>query len=342
MFQYPINVSASGTILLGKNICCDGFYRKASIRVQTHVHDDHMGGFSTSKGFQDILMSKLTNQLLISEFDADLLIRQNIKALDYGVPTRFNNETVTLLPNDHMLGSVQVAVELKNGLKLGYSSDFNWPIDTVMKVDALVVDSTYGSPKRKRNYSQKDVDDCLIDLVNSKSKSGPVYIKAYRGTLHRALQVLSGNVNCAFLGSANLCTEVSVYLSHGFCSDPVISTNSDYGKECKKSGTRYIEFLGKGDKPPIEIESGTMILLSAYMADLSEPLLGYSNRSYRVAMTNHADFDGTLEYIKATGAKFVLTDNTRGHAVELAEEIKKRLNIAAEASVLQYSNEWGS
>lgn len=68
---------------------------------------------------------------------------------------------------------------------------------------------------------------------------------------------------------------------------------------------------------------------------------GFSERGYSVALSNHADFEGTLEYIIATGAKRVVTDNTRGNGVELALAIQKRLGIEAKPSSNLDSREWG-
>ena len=58
---------------------------------------------------------------------------------------------------------------------------------------------------------------------------------------------------------------------------------------------------------------------------------------------DHADFDGTLAYIKATGAKYVISDNSRGgHACELAMEIKNQLGIEANPSTNSITYEWGT
>ena len=51
----------------------------------------------------------------------------------------------------------------------------------------------------------------------------------------------------------------------------------------------------------------------------------YSDRAYKVALSNHADFHDTLAYVEATGAEKVVTDNTRNHGVELAIAINERL-----------------
>src|SRR5437870_366075 len=136
MNPFPLEVSPSGAILMGKRICCDGFHRDFAVRIQTHIHDDHMEHFETSKGFQDILMSEPTKKLLLREFNADLDFRQNIKAVKLHAPQKLSGEIVTLVSSGHMLGSVQVAVQLKNGVRLGYSGDFQWPLEKVIKVDA--------------------------------------------------------------------------------------------------------------------------------------------------------------------------------------------------------------
>ena len=73
-----------------------------------------------------------------------------------------------------------------------------------------------------------------------------------------------------------------------------------------------------------------------------KPVYEYSERSFAVALSNHADFHGTIEYVKATEAQVVITDNTRGgKAVELAMEIQRRLNICAKPSSNFLSREWG-
>jgi hypothetical protein len=116
--RFPIDVMGSGGVLLGSNVVCDGFHCERRFRVQTHVHDDHMADFDTSKGFQDLLMSCETYTLLASEFNADIPIRDNIIPLAYGVPRDIGCGHVTLLPSDHMLGAVQVVTETASGTRL--------------------------------------------------------------------------------------------------------------------------------------------------------------------------------------------------------------------------------
>jgi hypothetical protein len=105
---------------------------------------------------------------------------------------------------------------------------------------------------------------------------------------------------------------------------------------------RYIYICDtRKHNPAISLNSLVTIQLSAYMTSHKHPVLEFSNKSYRVALSGHADFDGTLAYINATGAEEIITDNTRaGHAIELAEEIKSRLNINARPSSNELINDW--
>ena len=339
--KYPIDVRASGAVTLGPDVSCDGFLRAAKLRVQTHVHQDHMRDFHTSKGYQDILLSKPTRDLLISEFNFDLSSRINIKALNLQEPYGFGKSSVELLPNDHILGSVQVQVELDDGMRVGYSGDFAWPLDNVIQVDGLVVDSTYGSPNSIRNYSQGDCEAQFLMLSRQLLSRGPVYIKAHTGTLHRAMQLLSTELDVPLVGSSRLCREVDVYRQYGYAITPVASWEVPEGQALLKEG-RVIRLFGKGDKYPVDTGGATHIALSAFFTRPDQPVVEYSSNSYAVALSNHADFHGTLEYIQATGAQYIVTDNTRGvHGYTLALEVRNRLGLAARPSSNFMSPVWG-
>ena len=339
--KYPIDVRASGAVTLGPDVSCDGFVRAAKIRVQTHVHQDHMRDFHTSKGYQDILLSKPTRDLLISEFNFDLPSRINIMALDPREPCGFGKSSVQLLPNDHILGSVQVQVELDDGMKVGYSGDFAWPLDNVIQVDALVVDSTYGSPGSVRNYSQGECEAEFLSLSSKLLSKGPVYIKAHTGTLHRAMQLLSTELDVPLVGSSRLCREIGVYRQYGYAIGPVASWEGPEGQALLKEG-RVIRLFGKGDKYPVDTGRAAHIALSAFFTRPDQPVLEYSSGSYNVALSNHADFYGTLDYIHATGAQYVVTDSTRGvNGHRLAHEIQNRLGLAARPSSNFKSPVWG-
>ncbi len=333
MRRWGIDVFDTGAVRLGANTVCDGYATGYSFRVQSHVHDDHMAGFNKSKGEQDLFMSPETLRLLISDLNEELEYRDNLIAVERGTRKRLNDgTTLTLLPSGHMLGSCQVAVESSSGIRYGYSGDFAWPLEDVIQVDQLVVDSTYGSPTSVRRYTQDEAESCLLEVVCQSLRRGSVHIKAHRGTIERVHHVIAGNVGVPVLASAQLMGEVDVYRDYGFGAEELVAVDSEIGRALVRDRS-YVRLYSKGDSFRNELLEGTCITCSAYMVNTDHPLLRFSDRAYRVALSNHADFEGTLAYVKATGAKRVVTDNTRGHGVELAIAISQRFRgVRAEPS----------
>lgn len=341
MTDLNINVLASGAVCLGTEVVCDGFSAERPYRVQTHIHDDHMGNFNRSKGSQNIILSPETYDLLVAEHNADLSYRDNLHRIDRDDEYVLNSGSkLSLIPSGHMLGSCQVLLEQPDGFRIGYSGDFGWPIDDVIKVDVLVVDSTYGSPRSIRRYTQAEAERCLLEVVCQRLRYGPVHVSAYRGTIERVLQVLDGRIEVPILASDRLVKEVEVYQTYGFTTGVLKSLDSDVGQAAMKEHS-YIRLYSKGDGFGNEQINGTSVTCSAYMVDPGHPLMIQSDRSYRVALSNHADFHETLAYVEKTGAKRVITDNTRNHGVELAIAINNSLQgVCAEPSTNLHEPDW--
>ena len=335
-----VDVLDSGAVCLGANVVCDGFVDGYRFRVQTHLHDDHMSDFDRSKGLQDLFFSPETFALLVAERNADLEYRTNLFCVRRGFPHHLDDGSLLkLLPSEHMLGACQVAVELPNGLRIGYSGDFGWPLEDVIGVDELVVDSTYGNPDSIRRYTQEEAEQCLVGLVCERLRHGSVHVNAYRGTIERVLHLLGGNVGVPIVATRRLVREADVYREHGFAAGGLVAIDSDDGRDALE-GRAYVRLYSKGDRFGNERIEGTSVTISAYMADRSHPLMTYSDRAYKVALSNHADFAGTLEYVRATGAKRVVTDNTRNHGVQLARALRNHLGVDAEPSSNRIGPRW--
>ena len=321
-----VDVLESGAVCLGTNIVCDGFAQGCSFRVQTHAHDDHMGDFNKSKGLQDFLLSPETYALLIAEYNADLEYRENFRPIERGLTHELEDgSTLLLSPSNHMLGACQVAITLTDGRTVGYSGDFGWPLDHVIEVEELVVDSTYGSPGSVRGYRQDEAEACLAEVVRTRLRYGSVHIRAHRGTVERVLQVLGDDIGVPILASDRLIKEVEIYQAHGFAVGALVALDSDNGRHALGQRS-YVRLYSKGDGFRNEMIEGTTVICSAYMVDLGRPLREFSERAYSVALSNHADFDETLAYVEATGARTVITDNTRNKGCELAIALNQRLH----------------
>lgn len=336
-----VDVRASGAITLDDAVSCDGFAEDYSIRVQTHVHTDHMCEFNSSKGVQDILVSHATLELLYVEYNADLPIRSNILPIHLNHATSFNNCQLRLLDNGHMLGSVQVELLCPDGFRCGYSGDFAWPLDEVIEVDELVLDSTYGSPASIRKYTQQQANNRFIELVVDRLRAGPVFIRAHRSTLQRAISCLDDAVKNPIITSSRLFEELEVYKRYGYSLTKIYDDSTEEASMARSDGS-YIRLFETRERMPSGINKATSIILSAYMNRLDDPVFEYSEKSYCVALSDHADYNETLEYVRATGAKKVMTDNSRGgHGVELALALRRELGIDAVPSKNKYVRAWG-
>jgi hypothetical protein len=84
--------------------------------------------------------------------------------------------------------------------------------------------------------------------------------------------------------------------------------------------------------------------LTKYRVAGQDPLIQLTDNRYRIGFSNHADFDQTIEYIRSTGARLVVTDCVRAskgregennYAVQLADSVRciGRINhISAESA----------
>lgn len=189
-----------------------------------------------------------------------------------------------------------------------------------------VIPGAFGNIAKTRRKAR------LLEVVCERLRYGSVHIKAHRGTIERVLHVVAGKVGVPLLGSARLCREIHVYQDHGFAVGELDAIDSDLGRQAIKARS-YVRLYSKGDGYGNELPEGTTIECSAFMVRTDEPVLRFSSRAFRVALSNHADFEGTLAYVKATGARTVVTDNTRNHGIDLAVAINAYLDgVRAEPS----------
>lgn len=333
-------ILSAGAVVLSDRVVCDGFLHTAKVRVQSHVHDDHMDGFAACK-IQTIVCSPGTKSLLVAEFNADLPYRRNLVELSLGGTDLIEGAEIELQDAGHMLGSVQTAVTHEDGYRTGYSGDFSWPLDAPIQVDELIVDSTYGSPDSIRAYDQDQAEARFVQRVLEKAKETSVLVHAHRGTLQRAVALLDDATRMPLLASARQVLESRVYADRGLVQALLIDESSPEGREALRSG-RYVKFVGKGDYRAEPRPGQYKITLSAFMVPNGDPVLEISEGACRIALSNHADFNGTLEYVRATGAKRVFTDNVRGpHGVALAIALRERLGIEAQPAEPVIQRAWG-
>lgn len=162
--------------------------------------------------------------------------------------------------------------------------------------------------------------------------------------MERAVALLDQVCHVPLLVSSRHIREFEVYKSFGYPVGEYIELESEIGQQIIKHEIYVlVTSLRTSTNFPYQPIAETTITLSAAMANPKSPMEERTvngRTSYSLSMSNHADFNGTVEYIKATGARFVVTDNSGGRggkAVELANYIRYGLGIESRPSSGQFS-----
>ena len=338
--MHDVEVSYNKAVRLGPKVTCDGFDIDRPIRVQTHWHYDHMNGFGPSKR-GELVMSRWTMDLL-KEKHPDLAIRANVHVPRLGESYEVDGTQIKLESSSHCLGAVQAAVKLSDGKWVGYSGDFSYPLDNVIQVDELVVDATYGDPGTNRSYSQLEAEEALCEQVQLALREGPVQVFAQGGVAERALAVLHEVIDgIPVLAGKHMCHAAKVYRLASYPLPRVYSADSDRGLSIIRDG-RYVRLWGLGQSMPNDSLPGTGFRLTKFAAD--EAIRQEGHRLFRVGLSNHAGFDGTMRYVERTGARFVLTDGSRSSdqkARALAAAIERELEVDARPATPQPTLQYG-
>jgi putative mRNA 3-end processing factor len=329
-FNHKVSITKTRGILLGRYVACDGTTIDRPIAVISHAHGDHTEEFESALASCDaVLMTPATKDLLIADRGNWLLRRRNLIGLPYQKPFTYKDETITLYPATHMLGSCQVLFENKDRTRTVYTGDFNYPNTPVIEADILVVEATYGDPHDIRTHDRKYLINKLVSLIEDELKrQKPVYVFSYPGKIQSLMNILNNaGVNIPFLATRKDIKMAEIYNKYGMNTGNILDIGTKEAYNIQKGTQPFISFHRIGSIVP-EAEKCLTIRASAVMAkeDFYQPRKNY----YVVALSDHADFNGLFEYVKKSGAKLVIADSSRcGKAEVLTREIKKRLGVDA-------------
>ena len=324
-------VSQRGAVLLGDSVACDAFDADRPLRVVTHAHADHLVGLRRSlKSCDKVLMTAATRDLIGVVNGSLPLDDGTVKILDYGETFEYGDERVTLVKADHILGAAQVLVENSTGNRVAYTGDFRVDgTEPLMDCDTLVVEATYGSPWFKRAF-KVNVKELLVSMVEERLRQGTVYVFGYYGKLQEVMQILRrADVCVPFVMPERVYHVSKICGAHGMqLGDFTLSTEKE-GKELLDEDLPCVAFYHMNTRKKVGLNS-SRICVSGW--EFRSPSRQIGEREHLIALSDHSDFNGLLEYVKRSKPKRVITDNYRvSHGVTLAKEISKRLGIPAVA-----------
>jgi putative mRNA 3-end processing factor len=323
------SVTRRGAILLGKSVACDAYHEKRPLRIVTHAHADHTGGLRWSlRECQKVLMTKPTRDL-INVLEDTLGSRiDDIETLEYRKPIRFEGEKITLFKAEHILGAAQVLVESEEGERVAWTGDFKVEGTTpVLDCDTLVVESTYGSPMCRRSFDV-DVQKLLVHMVEERLKAGVVYVFGYHGKLQEIMQILhDSDVSVPYVMPEKVYEVSKVCERHGMRLGCLTLSSQKEAKTLLDENLPCVAFYHMNSRGRVGLNN-ERICVSGW--EFRKPCRRISEKEHIIALSDHSDFDGLIEYVRQAKPKRVVTDNhAGGHGETLAKEIKRRLGIPA-------------
>jgi putative mRNA 3-end processing factor len=321
-------VTKNGAVLLGDNVACDAFDTRP-IRIVTHAHADHLYGLRKSiKCCQKVLMTKATRDLCETLNPSLKLHEKTVHPLEYNKPLKFGGEKITLLKADHILGASQVLVEDAGGIRIAWSGDFRLEGTQAVDCDVLVVEATYGSPSCRRSF-EVDVRELLVEMVEKRLRGGAVYVFGYHGKLQEVMQILrNADVEVPFVMPERVYEVTKVCEKHGMNLGCLSLSSDKDGHTLLDNNLPCVAFYHMNQRQHVGLHNAR-ICVSGW--EFQKPCRQIGDREHLIALSDHSDFDGLIEYVKRTRAKQVITDNFRSNGDALAKEINRRLGVSATA-----------
>ncbi len=323
------DVTDKGAILLGRHVACDA-HETRPLRVVTHAHADHMNGLQQSlKNCNTVVMTPATKDLIDVLKGSRFLLKGNVKAIEYDKPLTYDDERLTLHRVDHILGAAQVLVEDAEGTRILYTGDFRIADTPVIQSDVLVIEATYGNPWRTRSFEHQ-AKHSLISIVEKGLKQGPVYVFGYHGKLQEVMQILhEARIKAPFIMPERILQVSQIHQKHGArINRPLFSTAHQIQSTLQEE-TQYVAFYHMNWRKKAGLDKFRVCVSGWEFNSLCRQT---GEKEYVVALSDHSDFKGLLEYVMQSKPKLVITDNYRaGDAEALAKQVEKQLGIKAKA-----------
>jgi putative mRNA 3-end processing factor len=266
--------------------------------VITHAHSDH-----ARWGSKHYLCHTLSLPLL------KLRLGENsYQAAEWDQPVYINGVKVSLHPAGHIIGSSQVRVEYNNEVWV-FSGDYKTANDGIsgifepVRCHTFITESTFGLPIYNWK-SQEDVYEEIRNWINSNKEHGrsSVLLAYSLGKAQRVLTAISETAERIFVHGAIWNTHQAL-VGAGIDLPEVIRIQDDTPKDLLKGAVVIA--------PPSAEGSPWIRRFSPYAVGICSGWMQVRGNARRrnadagFVLSDHADWNGLLSAVKATGAEKV-------------------------------------
>lgn len=304
-------------------------WQPVDLAVTTHGHADHV-----KWGNKAYLCHDLTRPILNQRLGADLAI----ETLPYNKQVTINGVKLSLFPAGHVIGSSQIRLEYKGEVCV-VSGDYKVEYDGIstafepVKCHTFVSESTFGLPIYK--WQTQDVIFKQIQnwVSDNHDKGKTSVLVAY--SLGKAQRLISNLADyCQIYVHNSIANLNEGFIKAGVNLPETIRITPELKKETLQKGIVIV--------PPAMAEGKWIkTLQQAATGVCSGWMQVRAGRRWRsadagFALSDHADWPGLIQAIKATEAEKVFV--THGFTATFAKYLNE-IGIAAEEVKTQYGSE---
>jgi putative mRNA 3-end processing factor len=306
------------------------FYIDASGKVErnivTHAHSDH-----ARPGHISYLAHKSSKPLLTARLGK----KANIQALEYGTALSMNGVKVSLHPSGHIYGAAQVRVE-NEGEVWVVSGDYKLEDDHLsvpfeaIKCHNFVTECTFGLPV----YCWPDQDEVYEKINNwwRQNTSEGITSILYGYSLGKSQRIIK-NIDHGI-------GPVFVHRTVGTMNDAIIADGGDLPVTTTLTENMDAQMIqGNLIIAPPSFTSGPMVRgLAPFSVAMASGWIqsgrNMGSLDFGFVLSDHADWNGLLTAIKATGAGRVIT--MHGYTRELTRWLNENGTNSIEIGDLKH------
>lgn len=304
-------------------------WRPVDRAVITHAHSDH-----ARAGSRHYLCHHLTLPIL------QLRLGQHAyQSVDWNEPVWINGVRISLHPSGHIIGAAQIRVEYKGEVWV-VSGDYKTENDGIsgsfepVTCHTFITESTFGLPVY-RWQPQEVIFQQMRDWIekNQQQDRASMLIAYSLGKAQRILQAISPITNNIYVHGAIWNTH-QVLLDNGIQLPAVHRITNETNKADLK-GAVIIAPPGAEDSPWTKrLPSFRTAICSGWMQVRGQARRSRSDMGF--ALSDHADWNGLLSAVKATGASKVFV--THGFQSVFSRYLNE-IGIEAAEVITQYGEE---
>jgi len=298
--------------------------------IITHGHSDH--AYFGHKYYLCHTDTKPILQLRLGE--------NNYQTLQWNEPIYFNSVKVSLHPAGHIIGSSQIRVEC-NGEVWVVSGDYKIEDDGLsgkfepVKCNTFITESTFGLPIYKWK-PQQEIYDNIINWINKNKENGKAsMLLAYSlGKAQRVLQAIKETTQTIYAHGA-IFNMQQMLIDAGWNIAKVVRVTPETPKELLRGAVVIA--------PPSADGTTWMKKFTPYSVGVCSGWMQVRGNARRrnvdagFALSDHADWDGLLQTVRATGAERIYV--THGFQSAFSRYCNEKQIAIAEEVKTQYGNE---